>query len=54
MEQLEELQEFIGSGEIDDDWFMCHMNLSFDDVTHTIKIEIDNVNEQDYFFIKAQ
>lgn len=32
----------------DDDWMMRHSNIFLDDISHTVTIEIGNMNEEDY------
>lgn len=46
--------EIIRDCEIDNEWFERHMKVKSDDATKTITITIDNMNEQDYNYIKEE
>lgn len=49
-----QIANFIGEDEIDIDWFLLHMTVELDDHSKTIKITIDNMNEQEYEWIKEE
>lgn len=51
-EQLEELREFFNDYEIDEDWLCRHINIKFDNETKTVEITIDDMNEQEYEWLK--
>jgi len=50
-DQLDNLRDFIC--EIDNDWVLRHMEVIFDDYTKTIQVRIDNINEQEYGWLKG-
>ena len=55
--QLTAVREFFGEELqeeyfITDEWFLRHTEIFFDDATHTVTITIDNVNEQEYGWMK--
>ena len=55
-EQLDDLIEFfntIGTGYIDDEWVIRHTDIKFDDTTKSVTITIDNMNEQEYGWVKG-
>jgi len=49
---LEALREFFDDELPADEWFMRHTTVSFDDVCHQVTIVIDNLNEQDYAWLR--
>lgn len=49
-----QIANFIGEDEIDKDWFLNHMTVTCDDSTKTVTITIDNMNEQEYEWVKEE
>lgn len=39
---------------IDDDWFITHMHYELDDFDKSITIKIDNLNEQEFAWLKEE
>jgi len=51
-DQVVVLREFFSEEIPDDDFFMRHVDITMDDRCHQITIVIDNINEQEYKWIK--
>lgn len=51
---LKQIKEFIGDEEIDADWMMEHTSIKFDDFTKTVTIKIDDMDEQEYKWLKEK
>jgi hypothetical protein len=51
-DQIVAIREFFSEEIPDDDFFMRHTNVYFSDIYHQITIVIDNINEQDYAWLK--
>jgi len=49
-----QIANFISEDEIDTDWFLDHMTVAIDDQTKTVTIVVDNINEQEYEWIKEE
>lgn len=52
--QLESLRSFMGDPQIDDEWLLMHIDLEFEDQCKTITIKIDNMNDQEYKWMKER
>jgi hypothetical protein len=52
--QYSDLEDYLHDlfTEIDEEWAMAHVSLKFEDVSHSITIEIDNMNDRDYGWLK--
>jgi len=50
--QLQALRDFICDYNLDDEWFLRHTDIEFEEVSHTVTLKIDNINEQEYFWLK--
>ena len=50
--QALEVMSYFDIDFLDPEWLAQHCKLKFGDSTHTISIEVDNVNESDYEMIK--
>jgi len=51
--QLDALRDFFGDYEIDEDWMIRHTDIRFEDISKTVTITIDNMNEQEYGWINV-
>ena len=51
---LEAIRQFLGDSEIDSEWLMRHINIELDDHSNTVVITIDNINHQEYQWIKEK
>ncbi len=49
-----QIADFIGDDEIDLDWFLDHMTVTMDDQTKKVVIVIDDINEQEYEWIREE
>jgi len=47
-EQLDAIREFFDDYEIDENWLLRHISMKFDDMSKTVMVTIDNMNEQEY------
>jgi len=45
---ISHLSDFLSESEVDDEWMENHTSFEFDDVSRTVTIVIDNMNEQEY------
>ena len=50
--QLEAIKEFFGDEEVDADWLKEHIGIKFDDFSKTATIEIHDMNEQEFEWLK--
>lgn len=53
-DQLIQLREFFTDNFIEDDWLLLHADIKFEDVSKSVIITIDNVNEQEYNWFKPK
>lgn len=51
--QLEAIRDFWEDTEIDEEWLLRHTEMTFNDYMHTIYITVDNMNEQEYEWLKG-
>ena len=51
---VEIIREFFSSDYIDNEWFARHMKISFEDISHSITVTVDNINEQEYETLNKQ
>lgn len=49
-----QIANFVGEDEIDMDWFLDHMTVTLDDQSKTVTIVMNNINEQEYEWIKEE
>jgi len=51
-ETLEAIKDFFGDADIDSEWLMRHVSVDLEDSSKTIRVSIDNMNYQEYGWIK--
>ena len=51
---LNQIREFFNDSEIDEDWLISHISVKFDDNSKTVTIMIDNINYQEYQWLKDE
>jgi hypothetical protein len=52
--QIEAIRDFFDGEFTTEEWFILHTDIKFDDMTHTMTISIDNINEQEYGWLKGE
>lgn len=52
-QQLEALRAFFGDLQINNEWLLLHIDIDFDDITKTVTIKIDDMNDQEYDWLKS-
>ena len=50
--QADEIIEFIDE-DVSKEWLCLHTEISFCDITHTMTLKIDNINEESYKLLKG-
>ncbi len=51
---LRQICEFFADDMISDEWLLDHVSVSFDDRTKTVNISVDNMNDQEYRWLKEE
>ena len=49
---LNQIKEFFSDEDIDNEWMRDHTSINFSDFDKSVSIKIDNMNEQEYKWLK--
>lgn len=51
---LQQVRGFFGDDEIDEDWLLRHISVVLDEGTKSVSIQIDNLNDQEFQWLKEE